>query len=476
MKHVVQLNSDYHIRVESHQGVKHLIVPVVMMVEGVHHGNLGPLYHSADELGRHVESWNGIPVTIAHPQLNGNYVSANNPLMIEENMVGRVYNVHMDGSKLKGEVWINESAAAVQSSDILDYIRGGRQLEVSIGAFTDEDPVSGNWNGEQYTAIARNHRPDHLALLPGEEGACNWADGCGIRLNQKGGNMSKQHEPWDILLTNKTDYTELQNSIQTKLDSMDSEGSYHYLRALYDDSIVYEIRNESGAIFYKSDYSTNQDGSIEFGAKEPVRRNVEFVSTNADGSEQPMERTRFSNNLKTEGNSMSDNVKPCCPDKVEALIANERSKFTTEDKDYLLTLSAERLAEFEPEEVKAPEKVEPPQVNAEQAKEVLKESMKSPEDFIALLPEGMQDQMKSGLQLHQAKRTEMITAIQDNVKDTWTDDDLKGMNTETLTKVYKSVGTKVNYVPMGANETQVNSSTVAPLGPAEASIVTKKGE
>lgn len=475
MKHVVQLNSDYQIRVESHQGVKHLVVPVIMMVEGVHVGNLGSLYHSADELGRHVGAWNGIPVTISHPQIQGTFVSANTtPDLLEENMVGRVYNVHMDGAKLKGEVWLNESAAAVQSSDILDYIRGGRQLEVSIGAFTDEDPVPGVWNGEQYTAIARNHRPDHLALLPGEEGACNWADGCGIRLNTKGGNMSKVHEPWDILLTNKTDYTQLQNSVQGKLDSMDVDGAIHYLRALYDDSVVYEVRGNEGAVFYKANYSINQDGTIEFGAKETVRRNVEFVSTNADGSVQPMVRTKF-NNLKKEGDSMSKEVVPCCPDKVDALIANAKSTFTEDDKDYLLALSAERLAEFEPKEEVEPEKVETPQVNAEQAMQVLKESLKTSDDFINLLPEGLQDQMKSGMQLHEAQRTGMIAAIQTNLKDVWTEDDLKKMDTETLTKVYKSVGTKVDFSPMGVDQADVNTNTVAPLGPAEASIV-KKGE
>src|SRR5512135_634699 len=47
--HNVKVN-DYQIREERHQGRNTVVVPVIMMVEGVHSGSHGPLLHPAEEL------------------------------------------------------------------------------------------------------------------------------------------------------------------------------------------------------------------------------------------------------------------------------------------------------------------------------------------------------------------------------------------------------------------------------------------
>ena len=456
MKTFIQVNAQYEVRTETHNGKKHIVVPVVMMVEGVHSGSHGPLFHPASELGKFPEAWNGTPVTIMHPQQDGHGVSANSPEIVDDEVVGRVYNTHMDLGKLKGEVWLDEAILMERNPEVLDYINNGRELDVSIGVFSDEENTPGEWQGEQYTAIARNHRPDHLALLPGEEGACSWADGCGIRNNQKkGGAMSKLHGPCDILQVNRTDYAELQQSIQTKLDTLDSGNEYHYLRALYDNEFIYEVRGRDGSSYYKRGYSMNEDGSVEFGEeKQSVRRDVEFVAVNADTSGNGVEVNELLN-LKKEKISMSETKTPCCPDTVDALIANERTKFTGDNKEWLLTLSAEELVLLEPEEVKEPEKVEVPQLNADEAKAVLKESISTPEDFLNLLPEGMRDQMESGMKLHQEQRKQMITTIQANAKNVWKEADLGAMNTEMLEKVFKSVNV-ADYSALSTGEHTVN--------------------
>lgn len=362
----------------------------------------------------------------------------------------------MDGDKLKGEVWLDEEALIARNSEVLDYINSGRPLDVSIGVYSDEDPTAGEWNGEQYTAIARNHRPDHLALLPGEQGACSWADGCGIRNNQKKGVdvKTKTYEVLTILLTNQTDYSELQNAIQNKLDSMDSGNEFHYLRALYDNEFVYEVKSHNGSTFYKRSYTIAGDGSVSFSEnKETVRRKVEFVATNADGSE----KTTIDNSdlkIKKEVKSMSKVDKPCCPDKVDALIANEATKFTEDDKESLLTMSQDLLDKLEPEEKKEPEVVTP-QVNAETAKEALKGTIDNSEDLLPLLSEDMQEQVESGIKLHKENRENLIQSIQENsAEGTWTEEDLKAMNTEMLTKVYKSVN-GVDYTALGNIEPKV---------------------
>ena len=179
--------SEYTIKTKVYQKRKHLVVPVTMMVEGVHSGSAGPLLHTIDELGRYPASWNGIPVMINHPSKDGSPISANSPELIDNECVGRVYNTFVEEKKLKANVWLDEAKLKEVSEDTYTCIIEKQPIEVSVGVFTDDENEEGEYNGETYEAIAHNHRPDHLALLPGGVGACSLEDGCGIRANKKGG-------------------------------------------------------------------------------------------------------------------------------------------------------------------------------------------------------------------------------------------------------------------------------------------------
>jgi hypothetical protein len=176
---------DYEVKLIVHQEKAHLVIPVVMMVEGVHNGNQGPIFHSIAELGKFPESWNGIPVVIYHPEEDGLAVSANSPDVIDKMTVGRVYNTSVEGKKLKAEVWLDEDKLNNVSSKTLDEINDTKEVEVSLGMFTENEDAEGEYEGEVYTKIAHNHRPDHLAILPDQVGACSCADGCGLGANKK---------------------------------------------------------------------------------------------------------------------------------------------------------------------------------------------------------------------------------------------------------------------------------------------------
>jgi len=184
------LTQNYQIREETYQGRSYLVVPVVMMKEGVHNGSQGPILHQEEELRQFTVAWNGIPVTIHHPEEDGHNVSANSPRVMERYAVGQIFNTHYNDG-LRAEAWIDlQKIEGIPDGPLaLSYIRAGRPLDVSVGVFNESISNEGDWNGETYEAIARGYRPDHLALLPGEQGACSWADGCGIRANKKGGNV-----------------------------------------------------------------------------------------------------------------------------------------------------------------------------------------------------------------------------------------------------------------------------------------------
>jgi len=176
---------DYEVKLTVHQEKAHLVIPVVMMVEGVHCGSQGPLLHSIEELGKFPESWNGIPVVIYHPEEDGNAVSANSPDIIDKMTVGRVYNTSVEGKKLKAEVWLDEDKLNLVSNRTLEDINETKEVEVSLGMFTENEMEEGDYEGEKYVGIAHNHRPDHLAILPDQIGACSCADGCGLGANKK---------------------------------------------------------------------------------------------------------------------------------------------------------------------------------------------------------------------------------------------------------------------------------------------------
>lgn len=174
------------IRMESHLGRMWIVAPMVMVKEGVLNGNLV----LAEEFGRYVEAWNGIPVTLGHPMENGVHVSANSPKFDKELTIGRVYNAVMsgDGKSLKGEAWIDLEKVKMMGGDAttaVQRLEEGQLIDVSTSYFSDIEPGRGERFGQKFDAIIRNIRPDHLAVLLDEEGACSLDDGCGIPRNQK---------------------------------------------------------------------------------------------------------------------------------------------------------------------------------------------------------------------------------------------------------------------------------------------------
>lgn len=193
-RNVAILRINLPLREEMFEGRRHLVAPVVALVEGVHAGATGTAFYPAEEIAKYIYAWNGIPVPVFHPQEQGTYLSAKSPQIIEEHCIGTFFNAFFDsdGAKLKGELWIDIEKAEKVAPEVLTMIRTGQALEVSTSLWTDDDWIPGSWEGEEYETTATNYRPDHIALLPGMEGACSWDDGCGVRVNKlkiEGGDM-----------------------------------------------------------------------------------------------------------------------------------------------------------------------------------------------------------------------------------------------------------------------------------------------
>lgn len=187
------------------EGRDHLVAPVVAVREMVLKGEFLP----AEEIEASVPAWNGRVLPIGHPtDGDGNFMSANQPGVHDEQTVGRFFEAESSESALQGNIWLDVersqslasetgderyakplailsshaedgTEAANVADDVDVQLNEGDILEVSTAYFYQREDAMGNHEGESYEATQHNVRPDHLALLPNSKGECSAEDGCG---------------------------------------------------------------------------------------------------------------------------------------------------------------------------------------------------------------------------------------------------------------------------------------------------------
>lgn len=186
-------------RLATFQGREHIVVPVVMLVEGIMHAinQPHPELVLEEEFAKQPQGWNGRPVCGGHPQLHGEFVSASiSPDVLESESFGTLFNTYVRNKKLCTEAWIDPNRAASHpiGADVLERVKAGEEvLEISVGVFARTEPASGVWtDGKKYEGIWRDLVPDHLAILAkGDIGACSVEAGCGAMRAAKENHMSK---------------------------------------------------------------------------------------------------------------------------------------------------------------------------------------------------------------------------------------------------------------------------------------------
>jgi hypothetical protein len=162
-----------------------------MLVPGVLSGSKGPLLYPAEEVRKSPDDWNHIPIVVYHPMKDGKPVSARSPSILSKYGVGFVFHSRTDSKGvLKGEGWLDVEATRRVDKSVLDSVQLGKPIELSTGLFVDDEPApegaifNDHRGTRKYVGIARNYKPDHLAILPSGKGACSLADGCGVLINE----------------------------------------------------------------------------------------------------------------------------------------------------------------------------------------------------------------------------------------------------------------------------------------------------
>lgn len=134
------------------------------------------MFYPPEEIRKNYKDWNNIPLTLNHPTINNQPVSAKTQ-GVEH--LGMVRNPKYDDA-LKGEAWFSPQDVERIHKPLLVALLHGDPVEISTGLHVDREPFDGVHNGKRYTHIARNFKPDHLAILPDQEGACSLREGCGL--------------------------------------------------------------------------------------------------------------------------------------------------------------------------------------------------------------------------------------------------------------------------------------------------------
>jgi len=171
------------VRRETRGGVEYLVAPMTLLRERVLDGSSGPLFYPIDEIRRSTLEWSGCPVTLNHPTRNGKPV-----LYAEDNdamTLGFIDNSKMIGNRLTAQAWLDVERTQRLAPELFAGIEAGRPVELSTGLATTNEPAQefAEFDGVRFSHIARDYKPDHLALLTDRKGACSVEDGCGLLVN-----------------------------------------------------------------------------------------------------------------------------------------------------------------------------------------------------------------------------------------------------------------------------------------------------
>lgn len=399
------------VRVDNMEGREFLVAPMIMLTEGVHAGSNGPLLYPSDELAKTPVVWNHKPVVVYHPTMNGQGVSACDPDVITNRKVGVIMNTRFEKGKLHAEAWLDKERANKVDPRILQAIETATVMELSTGLFTDNEAKEGEWNGEKYVAVARNYRPDHLALLPDKKGACSIEDGAGfLRLNEL---SEVSHE-----------------KLRDKVGMALAKYGDVFIEATYDSKVVYSTMQDLVAEpkYFVVGYSMKGDTVEIVGEPEAVVRVSEFRTSSGSfvGNFDSRRREQYEEeNMKKE-------------EMVKALIGN--SKWTEEDRPFLMGLEEKVLEKMLPvektkEELAAEAKaVADAKAKADveaqsqlQAQNKAKTDEVTADQYIANAPAGIREVLLEGVNAHMAEKNRLVGVIVANKKNVLPKETLEGM-------------------------------------------------
>ena len=408
------------------EGREWLVVPMIMLTEGVHNGSSGPGLYEGAEIGKILLSWNHKPVVVYHPTQNGQSISACDPIVLTSRKIGVIMNTKYEDGKLKAEAWLDPDRMALVDDRILAAIESNTMMELSTGLFTDKVDESGVWNGEKYTWKAVNFVPDHLAVLPDMKGACSIPDGAGfLRMNSDKTGLERfkvDRKGLLMLVENEMGHDSIRQTIGSLLRVVKGAA---WVEEVYDSFFIYELEGK----LYRYSYSVDGEKLTLTGEPEEVVRVTEYRTING----------MFVGNEENENEKKGSRMD--MKETVQALIDNEKTHWTEEDKDGLMAMPETTLKALEDQaaEVKVETPVEKPvvpkAVTPKEEASPVENKAKTTEEFIKEAPEGIREVLTNSMAVMQNEKSKLIAIITANKRNTFTEDMLASKSLEELSAI-----------------------------------------
>lgn len=339
------------------RGREHLVLPVVALVEGVLFASnaTNPELVLAEEFSKAPLGWNGRPVMMDHPSLAGQKTSANEPTTLERLQIGTVFHTAVSDKKLEMEAWLDpELVEQVEGAKTLvERIKGGETVEVSVGVFVVPEEASGQYKGKQYADIWREIVPDHLAILPeGVAGACSIEMGCGTPRVASAGEEEKVADKkgkklWERFMALKAQFVSSadevsDNEIRQALNAalFAEVPGYLGVEAVYAESktVIYAVAPEGDIKFFKRAFADVTEGVVTWASSpEEVKQVTSYEPVVASAGDGPSD----SKPIPVMEASMNKK------ERIAAIIASGKTCFTAADSPILEQFTEERLAAME---------------------------------------------------------------------------------------------------------------------------------
>lgn len=433
------------VRNEKLEGRDYLVVPMVMMVEGVLNGSNGPLYYPAEELAKVPQVWNMKPVVVYHPQMNGKSLSACDPDVINTHKVGLIMNTTFDGKRLKAEAWLEPSRMDVVDNRVAEAITNKAMMEVSTGLFTENEDAEGEFNGKPYTAIARNYRPDHLAILPDQKGACSIEDGAGLlRTNAQGRDRNEILDILGLSLNKDLSHDEIRSALYDAIDPTRKMDGL-WIDDVYDTWFIFH----KAAKLFKQDYKIKDEKAVLEGMPVEVEKHIVYKDLNGT----------------LIGNSTKGDMKMNKKELVDKLISNTITAWKEEDRTSLEAMDEGVLAKMVPVENADPAPkpaTKKDEEEAEPKKTPATNAAVTPEQYLSNAPAGVREVLQDAMVTHSAKKAQLIATITANKKNKFTQDQLSAMSANELEAIAAlAAGEEADPAPR-----PMNFGGMAPVGNA----------
>ena len=299
------------IRYETHNGREHMVIPSFTLPDGVvMNGGMYP----HDEIEKSYKSLEGTLAPLSHPQVDGDYVAANQAEAINAHHIGAWNrNVKRVGNRVALEKWVDiEFAKTTEGGrQLIEAVNNGSPIHTSTGIFLNREMTP---NADGYGWIARDMTFDHDAILLNEVGAATPEDGVGMMVN-------KTLVINSVVPTVNEDEA-LSHSYGEKLsllvaavsERFGSPDAYAYVEDFDDEGLVFSTPQGQ----YRISYHMEDGNPILTGEQKEVTRKTEYIVKNSGLLERLKHMLNYSSKITEQPVQVNEEV-DMTPEEVQAI-------------------------------------------------------------------------------------------------------------------------------------------------------------